>query len=68
VDHALDRIPRSFLEAQMQQRIAGIPVGRRARPPDGRPRAPTTRPRGNPEADMALVRDGLARLQRVLGH
>lgn len=52
----------------MQQRIATIPVGRRARPPNGRHAAPTTRPRGNPEADMALVRDGLARLERVLGH
>jgi hypothetical protein len=52
----------------MQQRMGTIPVTRRARPPDGRRGTPTTRPRGNPEPDMIMVKDGLARLERVLGH
>ena len=49
------------------KRVVAVPAQRQVRPPAA-PRLPTTRPRGNGTLDPVLVRDGLTRLGRVLGH
>ncbi len=49
------------------QRVTALPARRHVRPPAA-PRLPTTRPRGNGTPDPVVIRDGLARLGRVLGH
>jgi hypothetical protein len=43
-----------------------VPVDRGARSPATR--LPVTRPRGNGTPDPVLIRESIARLERVLGH
>lgn len=47
-------------------RVIEVPAELRARPPDAA-RPPLTRPRGNGDVDGAVLREGMSRLERVLG-